>query len=63
MGQKAFITKNGALGLSSIPCSMIQLLRKRWVYHSLVWIGFYAILLLFDFIIGTRTYSLFEFLR
>ncbi|MEN0049332.1 MAG: histidine kinase [Bacteroidota bacterium] len=42
---------------------MIQFLRKRWVYHSLVWIGFYSTLLLFDFIIGTRTYSFLEFLR
>jgi len=39
-------------GLTSLACSMIQFLKKRWVYHCLFWVGSYLLLAGFDFING-----------
>lgn len=36
---------------------MIQFLKKRWVYHSLVWIFFYTFLAVIDFVNPTNTDS------
>lgn len=42
---------------------MIQFLNKRWVYHSLVWGSFYALLLVVDFLNSGQTESFWSLLK